>query len=171
MRFWIPRPYRRCATALFRWPRSSRPTWPEPQLCWTGPTTGEPGVMTAALPAPMALGSDYVLLRDGHPLGDDSTDVLAEPGGTQAFSAPRRCRPWRSSRPRRRHRGRARGTATGRNSASCRDRSVIDHHRAGRRSQRTPPPFRHPKPWPCWPRRPASHWRQCLSPLVSDALP
>ncbi|EAQ02640.1 Phosphomethylpyrimidine kinase [Pseudooceanicola batsensis HTCC2597] len=50
---------------------------------WSAPT------MRAALPALMALGSGYVLLKGGHLPGEDSTDLLAGPEGTQAFRAPR----------------------------------------------------------------------------------
>lgn len=50
---------------------------------WTAKT------MQAALPDLLALGSDYVLLKGGHLAGEDSTDLLAGPEGTQPFAAPR----------------------------------------------------------------------------------
>ena len=45
--------------------------------------------MTAALPDLGKLGSDYVLLKGGHLAGEDSTDLLSGPEGTQSLSAPR----------------------------------------------------------------------------------
>ena len=46
--------------------------------------------MQTALPALLALGSDWVLLKGGHLAGSpESTDLLAGPAGVTAFSAPR----------------------------------------------------------------------------------
>jgi hydroxymethylpyrimidine/phosphomethylpyrimidine kinase len=65
------------------------PNLPEAAVLLDRPDDWSAETMPAALPALMALGSDYVLLKGGHLPGADSTDLLDGPEGTQAFRAPR----------------------------------------------------------------------------------
>ncbi|SOC06981.1 bifunctional hydroxymethylpyrimidine kinase/phosphomethylpyrimidine kinase [Rhodobacter maris] len=65
------------------------PNLPEAAVLLNRPDDWSLDAMKAALPALLALGSDYVLLKGGHLAGEDSTDLLAGPEGTRAFTAPR----------------------------------------------------------------------------------
>lgn len=65
------------------------PNLPEAAVLLNRPDDWNAASMIAALPDLMALGSRHVLLKGGHLAGEDSTDLLAGPDGTQRFSAPR----------------------------------------------------------------------------------
>lgn len=65
------------------------PNLPEAAVLLDRPDTWSAPTMRAALPELRTLGSDYVLLKGGHLPGEDSTDLLSGPEGTQAFRAPR----------------------------------------------------------------------------------